>query len=231
MQSLNAKQAAAEEAVTYIKSGMMVGLGTGSTAAFAIQKIGQRVKEEGLQIRAIATSERSETMAKELNIPIVGFEDFDRIDITIDGADEVDKNLNLIKGGGGALLREKIVSVQTIKNIIIVDESKLVLYLGKFPLPVEVVPFALVVVTKKLQQLGCTTTLRKANEAVYITDNGNYILDCNFGEIKEPAALHQSINNITGVVDNGLFIQRASVVIAAYKDGTIKTFYQKPNEQ
>ncbi len=227
MQPVNAKQVAAEAAVTYITSGMMIGLGTGSTAAFAIQKIGARVKEEGLQIRAIATSERSEAMARELNITIVAFEDFDTIDITIDGADEVDENLDIIKGGGGALLREKIVSMQTKKNIIIVDETKLVKHLGKFPLPAEVVPFALTVVDKKLQQLGCTTTLRKANNEVYITDNNNYILDCHFGEIKNPAALHQSINNITGVVDNGLFIQRASLVIAAYKDGTTKTFTQK----
>ncbi len=227
MQPLNTKQLAAEQAVTYIQSGMMVGLGTGSTAAFAIQKIGLRVKEEGLQVKAIATSEHSEAMAKELNIPIIGFEDFDKLDVTIDGADEVDENLNLIKGGGGALLREKIVSFQTKQNIIIVDETKLVKHLGKFPLPVEVVPFALTVVNRRLEELGCTTTLRKANGAVYITDNQNYILDCHFGEITDPAALHQTINDITGVVDNGLFIQRASIVIAAYNDGSIQTFKQK----
>lgn len=224
MQSINAKQLAAEEAVTYVESGMTVGLGTGSTAYFAIKKIGARVAEEGLQIRAIATSERSETLAKELNIPMVGFADFDELDITIDGADEVDENLNLIKGGGGALLREKIVSVQTRKNIIVVDESKLVTHLGAFPLPVEVVPFALTVVDRKLQQLGCTTILRKQEGKTYITDNQNCILDCHFGKITNPAALHQTINAITGVVDNGLFVQRASIVIAAYGDGAIKTF-------
>ena len=223
MQSVNTKQLAAEQAVTYIKSGMMVGLGTGSTAAFAIQEIGRRVKEEGLQIRAIATSDRSEEMAKEFNIPIVGFADFDTINITIDGADEVDENLNIIKGGGGALLREKIVSVQTETNIIIVDESKLVVHLGKFPLPVEVVPFALTVVDRKLQKLGCTTVLRKKELEVYVTDNKNYILDCHFGKITDPAALEQTINAITGVVDNGLFIKRASFVIAAYNDGNIRT--------
>ena len=224
MSSVNTKQLAAEQAVTYIKDGMIVGLGTGSTAAFAIQKIGARVAEEALQIKAIATSERSETMAKELNIPIVGFVDFDEIDITIDGADEVDENLDIIKGGGGALLREKVVSMQTRKNIIIVDETKLVKHLGKFPLPVEVVPFALTVVDRKLQQLGCKTTLRKADDKIYITDNQNYILDCHFDEIVDPASLHTAINTIVGVVDNGLFIQRAALVIAAYNDGTIKTF-------
>ncbi len=224
MQPINTKQLAAEQAVTYVQSGMTIGLGTGSTAAFAIQKLGERVKNEGLQIKAIATSERSEMMAKELNITIIGFEDFDTLDITIDGADEVDENLNLIKGGGGALLREKVVSMQTKTNIIIVDETKLVKHLGAFALPVEVVPFALTVVDKKLQQLGCKTVLRKKNNEVYITDNQNYILDCHFSEIDDPAVLHQTINNITGVVDNGLFIQRANLVIAAFNDGTIKTF-------
>lgn len=226
MQAVNTKQVAAEEAVTHIQNGMTVGLGTGSTAAFAIQKIGARVAEEGLQIKAIATSDRSEQMAHELQIPIVGFEEIDRIDITIDGADEVDEHLNLIKGGGGALLREKIVSVQTQKNIIIVDETKLVKHLGAFPLPVEVVPFALTVVKRQLEKLGCTTTLRKKEQQPYLTDNHNYILDCNFGQIENPAYLHDTINAITGVVDNGLFIQRASMVIVAYNDGSIKTLWQ-----
>ena len=224
MQPINTKQLAAEQAVTYVQSGMTIGLGTGSTAAFAIQKLGERVKNEGLAIRAIATSERSEAMAKELNIPIVGFEDFDWLNITIDGADEVDENLNIIKGGGGALLREKVVSMQTKKNIIIVDETKLVKHLGAFPLPVEVVPFALTVVNRKLQHLGCTVILRKTNDKIYITDNQNCILDCHFGKISNPEDLHQAINNITGVVDNGLFIQRANVVIAAYNNGSIKIF-------
>lgn len=177
-----------------------------------------------MQIRAIATSLRSEEMAKELNIPIIGFDDFDMLDMTIDGADEVDENLDLIKGGGGALLREKVVSMQTKTNVIVVDETKLVKRLGKFPLPVEVVPFALTVVDRKLQQLGCQTVLRKKDNKVYITDNQNYILDCHFGEIDDAASLHQIIKNITGVVDNGLFIQRASMVIAAYNDGRIATF-------
>lgn len=227
MQPINTKKAAAEAAVAYIKSGMTIGLGTGSTAAFAIQKLGTRVKEEGLQIRAIATSIRSEEMAKEGSIPIIGFDDFDMLDITIDGADEVDENLDLIKGGGGALLREKVVSIQTKTNIIIVDETKLVKHLGKFPLPVEVVPFALAVVDRKLQKLGCQTVLRKKENEVYITDNQNYIVDCHFGEISDAASLHQTIKSITGVVDNGLFIQRASMVIAAYNDGSIRTFQQQ----
>ena len=224
MQPANTKQLAAERAVTYIQDGMIVGLGTGSTAAYAIKRIGARVAEENLQIRAIATSQRSEDLARELNIPIVSFEEIEQIDLTIDGADEVDEQLNLIKGGGGALLREKVVATNSRELIIIVDETKLVKRLGKFPLPVEVVPFALPVVKRQLEQLGCAANLRMQNNNNYITDNGNYILDCSFGEITLPAQLHDAIKAITGVVDNGLFIQLAKTVIAAYEDGSIQLF-------
>lgn len=224
MQATNTKQLAAERAVTYIQDGMIVGLGTGSTAAYAIKKLGARVAEENLQIRAIATSQRSEEMARELNIPIVSFEEIDQIDITIDGADEVDEQLNLIKGGGGALLREKIVASNSHELIIIVDETKLVKRLGKFPLPVEVVPFALTVVQRQLELLDCTASLRMEGGNPYLTDNGNYILDCSFGEIKLAPQLHDAIKKITGVVDNGLFIQLARTIIAAYNDGSIQLF-------
>lgn len=224
MQVTNIKQLAAERAVTYIQDGMTVGLGTGTTAAYAIKKLGTRVAEENLQIRAIATSQRSEELARELNIPIISFEEVDLIDITIDGADEVDEQLNLIKGGGGALLREKVVACNSRELIIIVDETKLVKRLGKFPLPVEVVPFALTVVQRQLEQLDCTTNLRMQDNKPYITDNGNYILDCSFGEIKLAPQLHGAIKSITGVVDNGLFIQLARTIIAAYDDGSIQLF-------
>ncbi len=224
MQAINTKQLAAEHAVTFIKNGMIVGLGTGSTAAYAIQKIGARVAVENLRIRAIATSQRSEAMAHELNIPIVSFEEVQQIDLTIDGADEVDEQLNLIKGGGGALLREKIVAVNSRQLIIVVDESKMVKHLGKFYLPVEVVPFALTVVKRRLEALNCTANLRMKDDKPYTTDNGNYILDCAFGQIEQPAQLHDTIKAITGVVDNGLFIQRANTVITAYNDGTIRLF-------
>jgi ribose 5-phosphate isomerase A len=224
MQATNTKQLAAERAVTYIQDGMIIGLGTGSTAAYAIKKIGARVAGENLQIRAIATSQRSEDLARELNIPIVSFEEIDRIDLTIDGADEVDEQLNLIKGGGGALLREKVVATNSKQLFIIVDETKLVKHLGKFPLPVEVVPFALTVVRRQLEQLGCTASLRMEDGKPYVTDNSNYILDCSFGEINLPAQLHDAIKSITGVVDNGLFIQLAKTVIAGYDDGSIQLF-------
>src|SRR3954466_9449970 len=227
MQAINTKQLAAERAVTYIQDGMIVGLGTGSTAAYAIKKLGERVAKENLQIRAIATSQRSEDMARELNIPIISFEEADLIDLTIDGADEVDEQLNLIKGGGGALLREKIVATNSRELIIIVDETKLVKRLGKFPLPVEVVPFALTVVQRQLEQLDCTTHLRMQDDKPYVTDNGNYILDCSFGEIKLAAQLHDAIKAITGVVDSGLFIQLAKTVIAGYKDSSIQLFFNE----
>jgi len=224
MQAINTKQLAAERAVTYIQDGMTVGLGTGSTAAYAIKKLGERVAQENLQIRAIATSQRSEEMARELNIPIISFEEVELIDLTIDGADEVDEQLNLIKGGGGALLREKVVATNSRELIIIVDETKLVKRLGTFPLPVEVVPFALTVVRRKLEHLDCITNLRMQGDKPYKTDNGNYILDCSFGEIKLAPQLHDAVKAITGVVDNGLFIQLAKTVIAAYDDSSIQIF-------
>src|SRR5580693_7344583 len=187
--AINGKKIAAGKAVSYIRSGMTLGLGTGSTAYWAIQGIGEQVKE-GLSVRAIATSIQSESLARELGIPIVPFSEIDHLDITIDGADEVDEQLNLIKGGGGALLREKIVASATLFYIIIVDESKLVRHLGKFPLPVEVAPFGWEMTEQKLAKLGCKPVMRSANGKPFLSDNGHYILDCAFGEIVKPALLH-----------------------------------------
>ena|ERR1035438_1058575 len=221
---MNSKQLAANKAVSFIKSGMTVGLGTGSTAYWAIEMIGEKVKKNELQIKAIATSKRSEEQARSLGIPIVSFAEIDQIDITIDGADETDEQLNLIKGGGGALLREKIVASNSWQLIIIVDESKLVKHLGKFSLPVETVVFGWEKVFQKLQSLGCVPKLRMGNDKPYITDNSNYIIDCAFGEIVNPAALHEKINSIVGVVENGLFINLASKVIAGFENGELKIF-------
>ncbi len=191
---MNTKQLAAEKAVSFIKDGMAVGLGTGSTAYFAIEKIGARIKEEGLKLSAIATSKRSEEQARSLNIPIVSFAEIDKLDITIDGADEVDEQLNLIKGGGGALLREKIVASNSKQLIIVVDETKLVQHLGKFLLPVEVTIFGWEITLKNLECLNCEPQLRMADKQPYITDNNNYIIDCDFEEILFPAKLHNEIN-------------------------------------
>ncbi len=221
---MNAKQIAASKAVSFIKTGMIVGLGTGSTAYWAIEMIGEKVKNKELKIKAIATSKRSEEQALSLGIPIVSFAEIDKIDITIDGADETDENLNLIKGGGGALLREKIVASNSDQLIIVVDESKLVKHLGKFSLPVETVVFGWEKVFQKLSMLHSFPKLRSGPDKPYVTDNGNYIIDCAFGEILDPAELHEKINLIVGVVENGLFINMASKVIAGFENGDVKIF-------
>jgi ribose 5-phosphate isomerase A len=220
--AIKGKKIAAGKAIEYIRGGMTLGLGTGSTAYWAIQGIGEMVKN-GLSVKAVATSEQSEALARELNIPIIPFSEVDKLDITIDGADEVDKGLNLIKGGGGALLREKIVAAVTKFYIIIVDDSKLVEHLGKFPLPVEVVPFAWELTMRKLAALGCTPRMRMAGDKPYLTDNSNYIFDCSFGKIEDPAGLHRRVSDITGVMEDGFFIGMADVVIAGGADGGTRT--------
>lgn len=219
--AINGKKTAAAKAIGYIRGGMTLGLGTGSTAYWAIQGIGEMVKE-GLSVKAVATSIQSEALARELNIPIIPFAEVDHLDITIDGADEVDKELNLIKGGGGALLREKIVAAITKFYIIIVDESKLVDKLGKFPLPVEIAPFAWEWTMRKLTALGCTPKMRMAGDKPYLTDNSHYILDCSFGLINNPALLHKQVSDITGVMEDGFFIGMADVVISGAPGGDIK---------
>src|SRR3984957_5248084 len=198
--ALQGKKLAAAKAVSYIRNGMTLGLGTGSTAYWAIQGIGEQVKN-GLSVRAIATSIQSESLARELGIPIVPFSEIDHLDLTIDGADEVDEGLNLIKGGGGALLREKIVASATRFYIIIVDASKLVHELGKFPLPVEVAPFGWELTFRRLQELGGEPRMRMAGAAEpFLTDNQHYILDTSFGLIPDPARLHEQVSGITGVM-------------------------------
>lgn len=219
---MNAKQLAAYRAVEYIQDGMIVGLGTGSTAFWAIEYTAQRVAA-GLKITAVATSEDTAGKARERGIEITPFDEVPYVDVDIDGADEADKDLNLIKGGGGALLREKIVASASRQFIVIADESKLVEKLGKFPLPVEVVIFGLEHTTRALQSLGCKTTLRTTPGGVpFITDNNNYILDCHFEVIPNAPELEKKINAITGVVDNGLFINMAERVIVGCNDGTVK---------
>ena len=216
---INAKQLAAEKAVSFLEDGMTIGLGTGSTAWWAIEKIGEKVKKEGWKIRAIATSVRSEEQARSLGIPIYGFAELGTIDVTIDGADEADAYFHLIKGGGGALLREKIVATNSRQMIVVADASKEVKTLGKFPLPVEVVLFGWERTFEKLKVLGCRPERRMNGREPYLTDNGNYIVDCAFGEIADPPALHERIIAITGVVDNGLFINIASKLVLGLENG------------
>lgn len=219
--AVNGKKIAAGKAISYIKTGMTLGLGTGSTAYWAIQGIGEMVKN-GLSVRAIATSMQSEALARELEIPIVPFAEIDHIDLTIDGADEVDEQLNLIKGGGGALLREKIVASATKFYIIIVDESKLVSKLGKFPLPVEVAPFGWELTMRKLTALGGTPKMRMVESKPFLTDNSHYILDCSFGLISDPALLHEQVSGITGVMEDGFFINMADIVVTGSPNGDTK---------
>ena len=212
------KRRAGEEAVKYVKDGMIVGLGTGSTVRYTILKLGELVGE-GLEIIGIPTSRATEKLAKEVGIKLGELNDYDYIDLTIDGADEVDRGLNLIKGGGGALLREKMIAYASRYEIIVVDESKMKEYLGDFPLPVEIVRFGYKRTMKNLQSLGCVPKLRMKGEEPYITDNGNYIVDCKFGKIADPEELERKIDEIPGVVEIGLFINLANEVIIGKKDG------------
>ena len=214
------KKMAAVEAVKEIKDGMVVGLGTGSTAKYAILEIGKMV-EEGFEITGIATSVESERIAREAGIKIGDINDYDAVDLTIDGADEVDKNLNLIKGGGGALLREKIVAKCSRREIIVVDERKVVNEFS-FPLPVEIVKFGWKKTCEKLSKLGFNVNLRHG----FVTDNGNYIVDCEYASLKNLKEMEKEINNIPGVVENGLFIEIADEVIAGTSEG-IKKFKRK----
>lgn len=219
---MNPKQTAAEKAVEAVENGMVVGLGTGTTAYFAIKKLGEKVRG-GLQIQAVASSIASENLAKEEGILIVPFEEIKFIDVTIDGADEVDAENNLIKGGGGALLREKILAANSQKFIVVVDASKLVVTLGKFPLPVEVVPFAHTVTMTNLQKLGCTPKLRMNEARPFITDSGHFIIDCSFKQIKNPEQLNDELHRIPGVVETGLFQKGAvSYVLVGEADGTVR---------
>lgn len=217
--SPNPKKAAGDRAAEHIEDGMVVGLGTGSTALFAIRRLGRRLRE-GLRIQGVPTSEQSRHLAEAEGIPLADFAGLSQVDVTIDGADEVDPAFNLTKGGGGALLREKIVASISRKEIIVVDQGKLKAKLGDFPLPVEVVPFSWQLMQRQLEGLGCEARLRVSGQAPFITDNGNLILDCSFGTIEDPAALEQQINAICGVVECGLFVGLAHRIVVGRPDGT-----------
>jgi ribose 5-phosphate isomerase A len=209
------KEAAARASLKFVKDGQVVGLGTGSTAAYFIQLLGEQVKN-GLHVRGIPTSVRSRDQALSLGIPLTTLDECLQIDVTVDGADEVDPQLRLIKGGGGALLREKIVASATKQLVIVADATKRVPVLGKFPLPVEVIKFAQALVAKKIEALGAHAALRRgADGTPYLTDENNYILDCRFGQISDADGLAKQLCNMPGVVEHGLFIGMASVVLIA----------------
>lgn len=218
---MEAKRIAAEKAVEQVKPGMIVGLGSGSTAEWAIRKIGELVKE-GLNIKAVASSVKTEKLAIEVGIPIIDFKNIDRIDLSIDGADEVDDYGHLIKGGGGALLREKMLAFNSKRFIVIIDESKRVKTLGKFDLPVEIIPFAADITMKRLKETGTSPVLRYSNQKIFITDNGNYIADCNYNPIKDPEALNIQLHQIPGVVESGIFINNmVHSFYIGYENGTV----------
>ncbi|MCH2300276.1 MAG: ribose-5-phosphate isomerase RpiA [SAR324 cluster bacterium] len=214
------KQNAARTAVDQIEDGMLVGLGTGSTAAFAISYLGEKVRS-GLTISAIPTSEASKKQAQSEGIPLIDFETSPSIDLCIDGADEIDSELNMIKGGGGALLREKIVASSAKRYLIIIDSSKQVETLGTFPLPVEVISFGWQVVSRKLKEMNASPELRKSGTQPFVTDEGNYILDCRFNSIPEVEQLETELNRIPGVVENGLFVAMCDQMIMGKGDQVI----------
>jgi len=215
---MDAKQRAGEAALAHVKDGMIVGLGTGSTAKYFIEAVGRALREGKLRdVRGIPTSVNSEKLARDAGLPVLTFAQTSKIDVTVDGADEIAPDLTLIKGLGGALLREKLVAQNSAKLIIIADASKLVTKLGtKCALPVEVTPFGQEASERFLRDQGCTPALRRgAGGEIFVTDNGNYIFDCKFAEIADPRELNQKLGARAGVVESGLFIDMAQMAIIA----------------
>lgn len=215
------KQLAAEKAVGFVQSGMTIGLGTGTTAIFATRKIGELVQQGQLRdIIAIATSRQTDDEARKLGIPMMDDSIPRSLDVTIDGADEVDPEFQLIKGGGGALLREKIVAQTSARMVIVVDESKLCPRLGKFPLPVEVLNFGWRSQAQYLESLGAKVSIRKCPDgSTFLTDSGNLIMDCHFGSIPDARALALQLGARAGIVEHGLFLGIATDVIVAGESG------------
>ncbi len=224
-----AKFAAAKTAVSYIQDGMRVGLGTGSTAAWMVRLLGERVREEGLSITGVPTSSRTADLARQVGIKVIGLDEAKWLDLTIDGADEFDQELNLIKGGGGALLQEKIVATASDQMIVITDAAKEVAQLGAFPLPVEVVPFGWQTTRALMEEmltsmdvLGRTSTLRLNGSQPFVTDEGNYIVDLHLNRIGNARQLAMMVNQIPGVVENGLFIDICDIVVIGGADGKVE---------
>ena len=214
------KQIAARAAVQLVKAGDIVGLGSGSTAAYAVRFLAERVRG-GLKIVGVPTSQQTKHLAEQLGIPLSTLEEHPLIDIDIDGADEIDPQLNLIKGGGGAFLREKIIASVSRRFVVIADSAKKVKRLGRFPLPVEVLPFAQSLIKRQMEALGAKVSLRSyAYGNPYVTDEGHHILDCTFGEISDPPALAEKLRHIPGVIEHGLFIGMAEMALLG-KDGEV----------
>lgn len=220
MDARQLKVMAAAEALSHVENGMRLGIGTGSTAEEFVRLLAEKVAD-GFQVQGVPTSERTARLCVELGIPLKSLDELPELDLTIDGADELDSRLRLIKGGGGALLREKIVASASARMVVIADESKIVATLGQFPLPIEVNPFGLaatrIAIEKVAQRLGLdgALTLRAKNDTVFETDGGHFIIDASFGRIPDADALASALNAIPGVVEHGLFINLASLAIIA----------------
>lgn len=221
-----AKRNAALEAVKHVKDNFVIGLGSGSTAAYAIEQIGNRMKCEKIRVSAVPTSYQAFMLAVKHGIPITTLEEHSILDLTIDGADQIDDELNLIKGMGGALTREKIVASASKKLVIVADERKKVKFLGENnqPVPIEAIPFATPIVMHKIKEMGGKPFLRESNKKVgpVITDNGNIIVDVNFGLVHEPAELNHKLKGIPGVVETGLFVKMADFIYLGERAGVRK---------
>lgn len=225
-----AKFVAAKRAAEFVEDGMRVGLGTGSTAAWLVRCLGEKVREEGMRFRGVPTSTRTAELAREVGIEVITLDEARWLDITIDGADEFDAELNLIKGGGGALLQEKIVATASDQMIVIADAAKEVGSLGAFPLPVEVIPFGWTASQALIEEalvsmdvMGRKTTLRMDGDTAYVTDEGNHILDLHLSRIGNPRELALVLNQVPGVVENGLFIDICDRVVIGYGEGRVET--------
>ena len=224
-----AKYVAAKRAVEFVEDGMKLGLGTGSTSAWMVRCLAERVHKEGLRIQGVPTSTRTADLARELGLEVITLDEAGRLDITIDGTDEFDANLSLIKGGGGALLQEKIVASASDKMIVIADFDKRVTHLGQFPLPIEVLGFGLKSSQSQIAGLltaqdvaGREITTRMAGDVPFVTDEGNYILDLHLGKIVDPKKLAIALNQVPGVVENGLFVNICDLVVLGASDGTVE---------
>ncbi|HMG68038.1 MAG TPA: ribose-5-phosphate isomerase RpiA [Chitinophagaceae bacterium] len=218
-----AKKNAGRHAVNLVKSGMTIGIGTGTTVFWFIRELAIRVKE-GMKITAVSTSEQTSRLATELGINLSDLNTIEKLQLTIDGADEIDPKGNLIKGGGGALLQEKIVAGASEELVVIADSSKLVRQLGKFPLPIEVIPFGFKQVQRKIINSGfCKkVTLRKKDDEIFVTDHDHYILDCECEKIVDPLVLNTYLHSIPGVVETGLFINMANRAVIGWEDGRVE---------
>ena len=219
----NPKQVAGRRAAEFVEHGMRVGLGTGSTVIFTLERLAERVKE-GLVISCVPTSVDTQTKARAMGLPLVELADTEKLDLTIDGADEIDGDFNMIKGGGGALLREKVVASISRRVVTIVGADKVVSRLGAFPLPIEVVPFAREVVERALKSRGAQPKRRLARDGGnYLTDNGNQILDCHFpGGIADAPGLERELDQIPGIVETGLFIGLSHVLVVGHPNGSVE---------